>query len=153
MSFYSTFFENITEYSDKNDAVRQTVETFLKLDKLKETLIKLKKYDQNHESNTDTNPKNDSNDIELFESLLKEDLNDMEREPKLRWTKILEYNVNEELSCTLYRRYKNGNSNLMLTRQDSVLKNIQLKTVEHFWNNQDKYGNDSSPEEISVRSV
>ena len=38
ITFYSTFFDNIKEYADLNDAVCQTVETFLSLDKLKETL-------------------------------------------------------------------------------------------------------------------
>ena len=38
ITFYSTFFDNTKEYADLNDAVCQTVETFLNLDKLKDNL-------------------------------------------------------------------------------------------------------------------
>ena len=81
---------------------------------------------------------------------MKEDLNDS----KLLWTKTMEYDGDEGLTCTQYRRPQMAKTNNMINRIDIMMKNVQLKTVEYFWNNQDKYGTDPSVEEIKeVRTI
>ena len=53
ISFYSTFFDNHKEYSEINDAVCLTVESFLSFEKFKETMKDFKLFDQIYEAPID----------------------------------------------------------------------------------------------------
>lgn len=62
---------------------------------------------------------------------MKENLYD----PELRWKKTLEYESDKGATCTQFARPQNNKSDSMLYRTDALLKNIELETLEKFYDN------------------